>query len=138
MQTQQLHCSSSCSLLKTSFCSSASMQQVACLIVATSRNHGSQPVLTAVQARVTAQYGSAAYCDQGLQALLSVCGVQVGTGNGPVQVALPQAVSISSFTAVPGQITRSVICQTGCCRNSPFMPAWGTTAHVSGRMFGAF
>ena len=107
------------------------MLQFARLSAAASWTHDTQPVLTAVQARVTAQYGSAAYCDQGLQAQLSVCGVQVGTGTGPVQVALPQAVAISSFTAVPGQITRSVVCQTGCCCQTPNHGLLGVPLHRS-------
>ncbi|DBA74581.1 TPA: hypothetical protein ACH3X2_009453 [Trebouxia sp. C0005] len=57
-----------------------------------------------ITAAVTASYGNASYCGNGLNASLAVCSVSIGTGNGPVNVTLPTPTAILGFTATPAYI----------------------------------
>ncbi|KAL0035306.1 hypothetical protein WJX77_000193 [Trebouxia sp. C0004] len=57
-----------------------------------------------ITAGVTASYGSASYCGNGLNASLAVCSVPIGTGNGPVNITLPTPTTVLSFTATPAYI----------------------------------
>ncbi|DBB14474.1 TPA: hypothetical protein ACH3X3_004761 [Trebouxia sp. C0006] len=57
-----------------------------------------------ITAGVTASYGNASYCGNGLNASLAVCSVAIGTGNGPVNVTLPTPTAVLSFTATPAYI----------------------------------